>query len=45
MVAKDRDERFACPGAVVTAVTPFAAGAQVVGLSGAAPHRGAVPAA
>ena len=43
MMAKDREERFACPGDVATAVQPFATGARLAGLSGASSR--AVPAA
>jgi serine/threonine protein kinase len=44
MVAKDPEGRFACPADVVAAVQPFAAGAELAGLSGPLPPR-AVPAA
>jgi serine/threonine protein kinase len=44
MLAKDRDGRFASPADVVAAVQPFAAGAELAGLSGALP-RSSVPAA
>src|SRR4051812_3839395 len=44
MLAKDRERRFASPAAVVAAVQPFAAGADLGGLS-CAFRRGAVPAA
>jgi eukaryotic-like serine/threonine-protein kinase len=44
MLVKDRAGRFARPADVVAAVQPFAAGAELAGLSGALPRR-AVPAA
>jgi serine/threonine protein kinase len=44
MLAKDPEGRFASPAAVALAVQPFAAGADLAGLSGALPRR-AVPAA
>jgi len=44
MLAKDRERRFASPADVVKAVQPFAAGAELAGLTRALP-RVAVPAA
>jgi serine/threonine protein kinase len=44
MLAKDRTGRFASPARVVAALQPFAAGAELAGLSQALPSR-AVPAA
>ena len=44
MLAKDREGRLASPAEVVAAVQPFAAGADLAGLSGAQ-YRSAAPAA
>src|SRR5262249_57021789 len=44
MLAKDREGRFASPSELVAALQPFAAGAELAGLSGALARR-ATPAA